>query len=144
MEFKDKLKNLRTRHKLTQSELSRKLNINRTSISKYENGIQIPEIDVLKAISNFFEVSLDYLMDTTHTNDCPIPSRDLSEKDNNDIAKDLDSMMSKIDAGEDGPVYYNGQAMDQDDRELFKDAIEFALKRIKIENKERHTPKKYR
>ena len=61
-----------------------------------------------------------------------------------DIAKDVASIMNKIKTQEDGPTYYNGIEMDPEDAELFEQALEFALKSIKIENKEKYTPKKYR
>ena len=36
----------------------------------------------------------------------------LNEKDNKDIAKDLDRIMEEIRKGDDGPLYYNGIEID--------------------------------
>jgi len=62
MEFKDKLQKLRKEKGLTQEELSAQLYVSRTAISKWESGRGFPAIDSLKAISRFFDVSIDDLL----------------------------------------------------------------------------------
>ena len=71
-------------------------------------------------------------------------SQELTLKDNRDIAKDLDNIMEKLTAGEDGPASYNGEELSPEAAELFRDELEIALKRLKIINKEKYTPKKYK
>ena len=66
----------------------------------------------------------------------------LTQKDEKDIAKDLDSIMEKLTSGEDGPASYNGEEISPEAAELFKDELEIALKRLKLINKEKYTPKK--
>ena len=68
----------------------------------------------------------------------------LTPKDNRDIAKDLDSIMEKLQSGNDGPASYNGEELSPEAMELFRDELEIALKRLKIMNKEMYTPKKYK
>lgn len=68
----------------------------------------------------------------------------LTEKDNKDIAKDVDNIMAKLTAGEDGPASYNGEAIDPEAADLFRDELQIALRRLKIINKEKYTPKKYK
>ena len=68
----------------------------------------------------------------------------LNEKDNKDIAKDLDRIMAKLSSGEDGPASFNGEELDPEAAELFRDELEIALRRLKIVNKEKYTPKKYK
>ena len=68
----------------------------------------------------------------------------LTEKDNKDIAKDVDNIMAKLTAGEDGPASYNGEALDPEAADLFRDELQIALRRLKIINKEKYTPKKYK
>lgn len=58
-----KIKVLREAHGLTQEELGEILNVKRAVISKYENGTVKPSLDVLKILSNYFKVSIDYLVD---------------------------------------------------------------------------------
>lgn len=68
----------------------------------------------------------------------------MNKRDLKDIAKDVDSIMEKLNKGEDGPTYYNDIEMKEEDKELFRNALELALKTIKIKNKEKYTPKKYK
>ncbi|MDR7813344.1 XRE family transcriptional regulator [Lacrimispora sp.] len=67
---------------------------------------------------------------------------DLTKKDERDIAKDLKSIMEKLTSGEDGPASYDGEELDPEAAELFRDELEIALKRLKIINKEKYTSKK--
>ena len=52
--------------------------------------------------------------------------------------------MEKLSAGESGPASYNGEELDPEAAELFRDELEIALRRLKIINKEKYTPKKYK
>ena len=62
MEFNEKLQELRKRKGLTQEELAEQLYVSRTAISKWESGRGYPSIDSLKAIAQFFSVTLDELL----------------------------------------------------------------------------------
>ena len=62
MTFGEKLKKLRADNGLTQEELSEKIFVTRTAVSKWETGGGYPNIDSLKAISNLFGVSIDELI----------------------------------------------------------------------------------
>ncbi|HIE4788150.1 TPA: helix-turn-helix domain-containing protein [Clostridioides difficile] len=60
--FGERLKKLRTEKKITQQELATILNINKSSISRYEKDQQMPEIKLLETIADYFDISLDYLL----------------------------------------------------------------------------------
>lgn len=62
MALSEKLYTLRKKSGLSQEQLAEQLNVSRQAISKWESGVSIPESDKLIAISNYFNVSLDYLM----------------------------------------------------------------------------------
>ena len=62
MEFYDKIQELRKNRGLTQEELASVLYVSRTAISKWESGRGYPNIDSLKDISYFFDVSIDDLL----------------------------------------------------------------------------------
>lgn len=62
MAFSDKLLNLRTQYGYSQEALAEQLNVSRQAISKWELGTALPDTDRVIAISNFFEVSTDYLL----------------------------------------------------------------------------------
>lgn len=56
------LKKLRLDKGLSQQALADKLEISQQSIYKYENQITEPNIDMLKHMAGFFDVSVDYLI----------------------------------------------------------------------------------
>ncbi|MBE6686842.1 MAG: helix-turn-helix transcriptional regulator [Ruminococcaceae bacterium] len=58
---------LRHIHGLTQAELAKRLNYSDKAVSKWERGESLPDITVLKNISEIFEVSVDYLLAKEHT-----------------------------------------------------------------------------
>ena len=63
MKFNEKLKVLRTEKGYTQEEIATKLNISRQSVSKWENGINEPDIETLKKICIVFNCSISDLID---------------------------------------------------------------------------------
>jgi transcriptional regulator with XRE-family HTH domain len=60
--FGDILKELRLDAGLTQEDLALKLNITRAVLSKYELNINEPSLEFLSIVSDFFNVSVDYLL----------------------------------------------------------------------------------
>lgn len=62
MTFAEKLYNLRTQYGYSQEALAEKLNVSRQAISKWELGTTLPETDKMIVISDFFDVSIDYLL----------------------------------------------------------------------------------
>ena len=62
MALPEKLYTLRKKSGLSQEQLAEALNVSRQAISKWEGGSAMPESDKLLALSNYFGVSLDYLL----------------------------------------------------------------------------------
>lgn len=58
---------IREENELTQKELADILGVDRTIISKWEIGDCIPSIEKVNLISNYFNVSLDYIFNLTKT-----------------------------------------------------------------------------
>ena len=58
----EKLYKLRKNSGLSQEQLAEKLNVSRQAISKRESGTAVPESEKLVTISNYFGVSVDYLL----------------------------------------------------------------------------------
>ncbi len=56
------LKKIRKQKKLNQLKVAMDLNISREAISFYENGRRSPDIQMLKRFSEYFNVSIDYLI----------------------------------------------------------------------------------
>lgn len=57
-----RLAELRKMRKLTQDQLSKKLHVDQTTISAYENGRGQPDIDKLRQLCKILHVSADYLI----------------------------------------------------------------------------------
>ncbi len=146
MKISDKLRALRKENNLTLKELSKKSGISISFISDIENERRNPSIETLKILAKALGASADEFLKESTNDNLAEKSHDclLNKKDTKDIAKDVESIMSKLVKDQDGPTYYNGEEMKEEDKELFRGALELALKTIKIKNKETYTPKKYR
>lgn len=58
----NKIKSLRVENKLSLRELAAKLNISYSSLGKYERGEQEPSFDTLKKLSEYFNVTTDFIL----------------------------------------------------------------------------------
>lgn len=60
-----RLKELRLSRGVSQLKLALELNMNQNSISRYENGVREADYRTLIAFADYFQVSLDYLLERT-------------------------------------------------------------------------------
>lgn len=65
MEFKDRLKELRTEKGYTQKDIAEVLGLSKTGYAGYEQGYREPDLKTLIKISKAFGVSTDYLLGLT-------------------------------------------------------------------------------
>lgn len=63
-----RLKEIRKAKGISQLKLAMDLNTNQNTISRYETGEREPGINELIKIADYFNVSIDYLLERT---DCP-------------------------------------------------------------------------
>lgn len=70
MEFSQNLKMLRKQKGVTQQRLADILCVDKTSISKWENGFNYPNQNIQMMIADYFGVSVDYLLGR----DAPTPA----------------------------------------------------------------------
>ena len=64
-DFFMRLKLLREQKHMSQLSLAMKLNTTQMSISRYETGKREPDLKTLILIADFFDVSIDYLLERT-------------------------------------------------------------------------------
>lgn len=57
------LKELRREKGLTQEQLSEVFGVSNRSISRWENGVNMPDFDLVIEIANYFDISIDELLD---------------------------------------------------------------------------------
>ena len=126
MSLKDRIKSLAQERGMSLPTLESELGFGNSTIVKWDKST--PNADKLNAVAKYFGVTMDYLLNG-------IDEDGLNEKDNKDIAKDLDRIMNEIKKGDGGPIYYNGVEIDDDSLNLLQNAIEYALRKTKKENK---------
>ncbi|MFA6809254.1 MAG: helix-turn-helix domain-containing protein [Eubacteriales bacterium] len=136
--FNKRFKELRKEKNLTQQELADKFYLNKSSISRYEQGKQMPEIDQLQKFADFFGVSIDYLLGKTDIRDpynCFVMEAECEYGPRG--KKQAEELLEGVQAMFDG-----GELPDEDRDEFFR-----AITEIYFESKEKnkkYTPKKYR
>lgn len=62
MKLNEKIISLRNKYQMSQGDLAEKLNVSRQSVSKWETGASIPDLDKLIAMSELFQVTMDELV----------------------------------------------------------------------------------
>lgn len=62
MSLSQKIQTLRKERNLTQEALADQLNVSRQALSKWELGVSTPEADKIVQLSEYFNVSTDYLL----------------------------------------------------------------------------------
>lgn len=59
--FSERLKQLRTRHRISQQALSELCGLGKNTIARYENGERVPTLATLETIADCFGITLDDL-----------------------------------------------------------------------------------
>lgn len=124
---------------VTAYRVSKETGIGASTFSDWKRGRSTPKQEKLQKIADYFGVSVEYLM--TGKNSSP-DKAELTAKDEREIGRDLDRIMKEIRNGEDGPLFYNGVEMDEKSLILLENAIEYALRESKKENKVKYNPYK--
>lgn len=62
MDFSERLRELRTQRGYSQSELAKKLNVSKSTVSMLEVGSRKPSFEMLELIGDFFNVDIDFLL----------------------------------------------------------------------------------
>ena len=63
MKFCDKLPKLRKQNNITQEQLADKMGVSRQAISKWEQGISMPDMDKMIQLCNILNCTLEDLLD---------------------------------------------------------------------------------
>ena len=76
----DRIKQLRERNNISQSELAKRLDTTRATVSSWELGVNSPTAHFLIELSKFFKVSSDYLLGIDSSENLNISSLTSDEK----------------------------------------------------------------
>lgn len=127
---------------VTSYKVAKEAGVTQTALSNWKAGRSTPTTKTLQKIADYFGVTVDYLISGKDDSSEDNRETELSARDERDIAKDLDRIMSEIKKGNDGPLYYNGVEIDDASINLLQNAIEYALRETKKENKVKYNPRK--
>lgn len=133
MTLKDRVKTLASKKGISLPALESELGFGNSTIVKWDKST--PNAEKLNAVAKYFDVTMDYLLNGTEENE-------LTERDKKDIAKDLESIMDKLNSKDAGPASFDGNDIPEDDRELFATQLEAMLVRLKKINKDLYNPNK--
>lgn len=61
-----RLKTLRQQKNINQAELGKILDVGKTTISNYETGYSVPDLETVVKLADYFDVSTDYLLGRTN------------------------------------------------------------------------------
>lgn len=64
----DNIKRLRKEKGISQEELAEKLNVVRQTVSKWENGLSVPDAEMLMRIADALDTTVCILLNSTNTN----------------------------------------------------------------------------
>lgn len=143
-----RIKKRRTDLDMSYQELANKTGLSKSTLQRYETGsIKNMPIDKLEVIANALDISPAYIMgweeEKKETKSSYNPN-ELTKKDEKSIQKDLKQIMDDFKSGQDGPAFYNGVELGDEELELIEQAMELALRSAKLKNKAKYTPKKYK
>ena len=135
--MKERVKLLCKKKGVSMNTAEKEIGLAKGYISKLEKSN--PNMTTLQKMAEYFDVSVEYLMTGAEDKkESPV----LTARDERDIAKDLNRIMEKLSAGEEGPASYDGEELDPEAAELFRDELDLALRRLKIINKEKYGHKR--
>ena len=89
-------------------------------------------------IASYFGVSVGYLLGTEEPEKAPV----LTEKDERDIAKEVERIMENLESS--GDLMFDGVPMSAEAKRSMSAAMQLGLEAARLKNKETYTPKKYR
>ena len=93
-DFGLRLKQLREKHNLSQSQVAKRLGITRAAISSYENNVSLPSVNVLAELALLYRVSTDYLLGLD--NRTAIVLEDLTPRQSAVIQEVMDTLVTEF------------------------------------------------
>ncbi len=132
--------NLLKEKNVSSYRVSKDTGVTQTALSNWKTGKSTPTAKTLQKIADYFGVTIDYLMTGKE------PEKDwepkLTEKDEKDMQKELKNLLDQLDSNT--GLMFDGEAMDDETKELLKASLEHAVRTARITAKKKYTPKKYR
>lgn len=118
----NRLKQLREERKLTLRELADIIHIDKSSLSRFENGEREPRTSVILDIANFFNVSVDYLLGVSENRN---PDKDVARQES------LDNILQREMEGVDFALYGEVKDLTTEQKEDLLQMVRLFKKNIK-------------
>ena len=136
----DRIKTLCKKNGISVNQLEKELSISRGALCKIDTNK--PGGEKLQKLSDYFGVTVEYLM--TGKEDSEKKESPFTARDERDIKKSLDKIMSSLETKEGAPLYYDGNELELTDENvaMLRDALNTALHTVKLINKEKYNPHK--
>lgn len=132
MTLVDRVRALANQQDMSLPQLEVELGLGNGTISRWKTSS--PNTDKLQRIADYFNVSIDYLLDR---------EIQLNRRDERDIAKRLETALDDLENSQEA-LMFSGEPLDDETRELLKASLENSIRIAKINAKQKYTPKKYR
>lgn len=129
----ERVKMICRERKIAISRLEKDLGYANGYIGQLRKGV-LPD-DRLREIAEYLSVSPAFLMNGTQADS-------LTEADDRDIARDLETFILRLDSGE--ALMFDGDPMSDEARQSILAAMKLGLEAAKVRNKEKFTPNRYR
>lgn len=95
-QLNERLKNLRKQHNISQNALAKQMELTRATINAWEMGISFPNAQSLILLSDYFNVSVDYILGLDDREMLDISMLDDKEKHMiNEMVKHLNSLKTQ-------------------------------------------------
>lgn len=118
MGFGERLSKLRKKRGLSQYDLADRLQMTRGQIANYEQGKREPDFETLSRLSDFFEVSTDYLINGQE----PLPAN---------ITNEEVEFLKWVETNVDGTFFYDFDTAPEERKEQFMADMRYLWEREK-------------
>ena len=89
MEIAEKILSLRKSRDMTQEQLAEQLGVSRQSVSKWESGQAVPELDKVVALAALFDVATDYLLQPSAIDELSVKTQWLEKQQQQMLAREI-------------------------------------------------------
>lgn len=120
--FNIRLRALRKEKNRRQEDVAAVLGVKRATYSGYERGVILPPYPKIEALSEYFGVTIEYLMGE--------PEKSTTETPPTDVIVAIENLISELDSG--NSLLIDGVELEERSRELLRCSLEGSLKMGKL------------
>lgn len=119
-------------------KVSKATGVTQSTLSDWKRGRSTPKSENMKKLSDYFGVSIDYLMTGKEPEDKEPKLKPRDEKDIKNILQNTELLLKQE------GLMFDGQPASQEAIDSILSAMQIGMEMAKKKNKEKYTPKKYK